>query len=308
MGVSSSQPRVRLGTRSSPLARWQAEWVAARLTALGVIVEMIHITTQGDVKTGPLGQIGGQGLFTKEIQRALLDNEIDLAVHSLKDLPTADVPGLSIAAVPKRESVNDVLVGPFRALDELPEGARIGTGSLRRRAQLLHQRPDLHLLEIRGNVDTRLRKLDAGEYDAIVLAQAGLSRLGLADRINYIIPPQMMLPAVGQGALGLETRADDAATKEILQPVNDQSTLAAVTAERTLLQALRAGCLAPVGAWARLENQQLRLEAVVLHPDGTARLAAEGSAVAVNAAALGQQVADDLLQKGAAELIAAARG
>lgn len=308
MGVSSSQPRIRLGTRSSPLARWQAEWVAARLTALGVIVEMIHITTQGDVKTGPLGQIGGQGLFTKEIQRALLDNEIDLAVHSLKDLPTADVPGLKIAAVPKRESVNDVMVGPFRALDELPEGARIGTGSLRRRAQFLHQRPDLKLLEIRGNVDTRLRKLDSGEYDAIVLAQAGLSRLGLAERINYIIPQQLMLPAVGQGALGLETRADDAATKEILLPINDPSTLAAVTAERTLLQALRAGCLAPVGAWARIENQQLRLEAVVLHPDGTVRLAADGLAGAVNAAALGQQVADDLLQKGAAELIAAARG
>lgn len=307
MGISNTT-RVRLGTRSSPLARWQAEWVAARLTALGVTVEMIHITTQGDVKTGPLGQIGGQGLFTKEIQRALLDNEIDLAVHSLKDLPTADVPGLKIAAVPKRESVNDVLVGPFRALDELPEGARIGTGSLRRRAQLLHQRPDLHLLEIRGNVDTRLRKLDAGEYDAIVLAQAGLSRLGLADRITYIIPPQMMLPAVGQGALGLETRADDATTQEILQPLNDAATLAAVTAERTLLQSLRAGCLAPVGAWARMEAQHLRLEAVVLHPDGTARLAAEGSAAAINAATLGQQVADELLSKGAAELIAAARG
>ncbi len=308
MGVSSSQPRVRLGTRSSPLARWQAEWVAARLAALGVTVEMIHITTQGDVKTGPLGQIGGQGLFTKEIQRALLDNEIDLAVHSLKDLPTADVPGLSIAAVPQRESVSDVLVGPFRALDELPAGAKIGTGSLRRRAQLLHQRPDLQLLEIRGNVDTRLRKLDAGEYDAIVLAQAGLSRLGLADRITYVIPPQVMLPAVGQGALGLETRADDAATQEILQPLSDPATMAAVTAERKLLQALRAGCLAPVGAWARMQNHELRMEAVVLHPEGTARLAAAGTAAAPNAAALGQQVADELLSKGAAELIAAARG
>lgn len=308
MGVSSSQPRVRLGTRSSPLARWQAEWVSARLTALGVEVEMIHITTQGDVKTGPLGQIGGQGLFTKEIQRALLDNEIDLAVHSLKDLPTADVPGLLIAAVPRRESVNDVLVGPFRALDELPQGARVGTGSLRRRAQLLHQRPDLQLLEIRGNVDTRLRKLDAGEYDAIVLAQAGLSRLGLADRITYIIPQQVMLPAVGQGALGLETRADDDTTQAILQPLSDAPTMAAVTAERTLLRALRAGCLAPVGAWARMQDSQLKLDAVVLHPNGTARLAAEGTAAAVNAAALGQQVADELLQKGAAELIAAARG
>ncbi|WP_254513376.1 hydroxymethylbilane synthase [Anatilimnocola floriformis] len=308
MGVSSSQPRIRLGTRSSPLARWQAEWVSARLAALGIAVEMIHITTQGDVKTGPLGQIGGQGLFTKEIQRALLDNEIDLAVHSLKDLPTAEVPGLAIAAVPARESVNDVLVGPFRLLDELPEGARIGTGSLRRRAQLLNQRPDLKLLEIRGNVDTRLKKLDAGDYDAIVLAQAGLSRLGLADRITYIIPPQVMLPAVGQGALGLETRADDTTTRQLLQPLNHPTTFAAITAERTLLNSLRAGCLAPVGAWARLEKNLLQMDAVVLHPDGTAKLTATGTAPASDAALLGQRVADDLLSRGATELITAARG
>jgi hydroxymethylbilane synthase len=306
--MTSDHSRIRLGTRSSPLARWQAEWVAARLTALGVTVEMIHITTQGDVKTGPLGQIGGQGLFTKEIQRALLEGQIDLAVHSLKDLPTADVPGLTIAAVPRRESVNDVLVGPFRALDELPQGARIGTGSLRRRAQLLHARPDLNLLEIRGNVDTRLRKLDAGEYDAIVLAQAGLSRLGLADRISYVIPPQVMLPAVGQGALGLETRAEDEATQRWLQPLNDEPTFQAVTAERTLLQALRAGCLAPVGAWGRVDNGLLKLQAVVLHPDGTERLAFEDTAPGTSAALLGTSVAEQLLQQGAAALIAAARG
>jgi hydroxymethylbilane synthase len=301
-------PRIRLGTRSSPLARWQAEWVSARLTSLGITVEMIHITTQGDVKTGPLGQIGGQGLFTKEIQRALLDNEIDLAVHSLKDLPTADVPGLAIAAVPTRESVNDVLVGPFRALDELPQGARIGTGSLRRRAQLLNQRPDLQLLEIRGNVDTRLKKLDAGDYDAIVLAQAGLSRLGLAERITYVIPPQVMLPAVGQGALGLETRAEDAKTRQLLQPLNDPTTFAAVTAERTLLQALRAGCLAPVGAWARLDGDQLHMDAVVLHPDGTTKLSAAATGSVADASGLGQRVADELIQQGATALIAAARG
>lgn len=308
MPISSAHSRIRLGTRSSPLARWQAEWVAARLTALGITVEMIHITTQGDVKTGPLGQIGGQGLFTKEIQRALLDKEIDLAVHSLKDLPTADVPGLTIAAVPSRESVNDVLVGPFRMLDELPEGARIGTGSLRRRAQLLHARPDLQLLEIRGNVDTRLRKLDAGEYDAIVLAQAGLSRLGLAERISYVIPPQVMLPAVGQGALGLETRVDDETTRQQLQSLNDEATFHAVTAERTLLQSLRAGCLAPVGAWARFEAGFLKLQATVLHPDGTERLAAEASAPGEQARQLGTQVAENLLQQGAAALITAARG
>lgn len=307
MAVSSEQRKVRLGTRSSPLARWQAEWVAARLTALGVAVEMIHITTQGDVKTGPLGQIGGQGLFTKEIQRALLDDQIDLAVHSLKDLPTADVPGLAIAAVPARESIHDVLVGPFRALDELPQGARIGTGSLRRRAQLLFQRPDLQLLEIRGNVDTRLRKLDSGEYDAIVLAQAGLSRLGLAERITYVIPPAIMLPAVGQGALGLETRDDDDVTRQLLQPLNDSPTNESVTAERTLLQTLRAGCLAPVGAWGRMVHGSLHLEAVVLNPDGTDRLVVERTGEIGTAVNLGKDAAEQLLSEGAAQLIAAAR-
>lgn len=307
MGTVVGEASLRLGTRASPLARWQAEWVASQLALRGVAVEMVHITTQGDVKTGPLGQIGGQGLFTKEIQRALLAGEIDLAVHSLKDLPTADVPGLAIAAVPKRESIHDVLVGPYRALDELPQGARIGTGSLRRRAQLLHARPDLQLLEIRGNVDTRLKKLDAGEYDAIVLAQAGLSRLGLSERINYIIPPQLMLPAVGQGALGIETRADDAATRNQLVALNDEATFAAVTAERTLLNALRAGCLAPVGAWARLSESVLLLQAVVLHPDGSQRLAAEHQGDISEPIALGQFVAEQLLAQGADGLIAAAR-
>lgn len=307
MAVSNEQRKVRLGTRSSPLARWQADWVAARLTALGVAVEMVHITTQGDVTTGPLGQIGGQGLFTKEIQRALLADQIDLAVHSLKDLPTADVPGLTIAAVPARESIHDVLVGPYRALDELPQGARIGTGSLRRRAQLLYQRPDLQLLEIRGNVDTRLRKLDSGEYDAIVLAQAGLSRLGLAERITYVIPPEIMLPAVGQGALGLETRSDDEVTRQLVQPLNDSPTNESVTAERTLLQTLRAGCLAPVGAWARVVNGNLHLEAVVLDPDGTKRLIFERTGEFGTAVNLGKEAAEKLLSEGAAELIAAAR-
>src|SRR6476469_2544851 len=170
MSNVSSAP-LRLGTRASALARWQAEWVAARLQERGVAVELVPITTQGDVKTGPLGQIGGQGLFTKEIQRALLDGQIDLAVHSLKDLPTAEVEGLSLAAVPERESIADVLVGnSAKSLSDLSQKARVGTGSLRRRAQLLHERPDLQMLEIRGNVETRLRKLDQGEYDALVLA------------------------------------------------------------------------------------------------------------------------------------------
>jgi hydroxymethylbilane synthase len=299
---------LRLGTRSSPLARWQAEWVAAQLEARNVAVELVPITTQGDVKTAPLGQIGGQGLFTKEIQRALLDGRVDLAVHSLKDLPTTPVEGLALAAVPERESVHDVLVANrFRAFAELPWGARVGTGSLRRKAQLLHARPDLNVLDIRGNVDTRLKKLDASEFDAILLAQAGLNRLGLADRAVQVLPLSLMLPAVGQGALAIESRADDMVTRKAVAPLDDVDTHAAVTAERTLLFALRAGCLAPVGAWARLETAELVLDAVVLGPDGQRKIAASRRGSAADAADLGQSAAEELLAAGAAELIASAR-
>ena len=301
-------PRLRLGTRASPLARWQADWVAGELRMRGVEVELVLISTQGDVKTGPLGQIGGQGLFTKEIQRALLDRQIDLAVHSLKDLPTADVEGLSLAAVPERESINDVLVcNSVTSLAALPQNARVGTGSLRRRAQILHQRPDLQMLEIRGNVETRLRKLDAGEYDALVLAQAGLHRLGLDARIASIIPLAVMLPAVGQGALGIEARANDAATRQLLVPLSHEPTHQAVVAERSLLAALRGGCLAPVGAWGRIESGSLRLDGVVLSGDGRQRIAACKSGSPSSAAELGRTVAEQLIAQGAERLIAAAR-
>lgn len=298
---------VRLGTRSSPLARWQADWVAARLRERGVAVDLVLITTQGDVKTGPLGQIGGQGLFTKEIQRALLDERIDLAVHSLKDLPTEPVPGLAIAAVPPRESTADVLVSRYAGLAALPQQARVGTGSLRRKAQLLHQRADLMIEDIRGNVETRLQKLDDGQFDAIVLAEAGLKRLGFAERIVSIIPQEQMLPAIGQGALALETREGDARTRDIVAPLDDFETHQSVLAERALLAALRGGCLAPVGAYGRIEAGRLALDAVVLSPDGRQRLVASGSTEVAAAAALGQEVAESLLGQGAAELIAAAR-
>jgi hydroxymethylbilane synthase len=302
-----TSPRLRLGTRSSPLARWQAEWVAARLTELGVAVELVPITTQGDVKSGPLGQIGGMGLFTKELQRALLDNQIDLAVHSLKDLPTEPVVGLTLAAVPERESTADVLLATkFQRLDALPKGARVGTGSLRRKAQLLHARPDLVIEDIRGNVETRVRKLDEGEYDAIVLAEAGLKRLGLAQRITQVLPRTMMLSAVGQGALGIEARADDQATLRQVAPLDHDDTHQAVLAERTMLLSLCAGCLAPVGALAQVAGDRLQLEAVVLSPDGNKRITA-GAATATNDAVyLGQMVAEELLRLGAAELIASA--
>ena len=301
--------KLRLGTRGSPLARWQAEWVAGQLQALGCQVDLVPIATQGDVQqTDSIGGLGAQGVFTKEIQRALLEGTVDLAVHSLKDLPTEPVDGLCLACVPLREDVNDVLISRAgTSLDELPAGATIGTGSLRRQAQLLHHRPDLKTLPIRGNVDTRLRKLDAGEYDAIVLARAGMKRLGLADRITQVLPLTLMLPAVGQGALGLETRLEDEQTYTLLAPLNDRPTHMAVLAERGLLHHLRGGCLAPVGAWARMDEDLLRLSAVVLSADGQKRIDAESTGDPAAAAALGIHVADKLLSQEAAAIIAASR-
>jgi hydroxymethylbilane synthase len=282
--------------------------VAAQLTARGVTVELVPISTQGDVTTQPLGVIGGQGLFTKELQRALLDRRIDLAVHSLKDLPTLPVPGLCLAAVPPRESTRDVLVSAKAdCLEALPAGARVGTGSNRRRAQLLNTRPDLQVSDIRGNVDTRLRKLDEGQFEAIVLAEAGLRRLGLDDRIAAVIPRSVMLPAAGQGALGIETRTDAVDTRSLLEPLDDRETHAAVEAERALLASLQAGCLAPVGVWARIEDGQLQLDAAVLSPDGRRRLAVAVSGDLASPRELGQAAAARLLDAGAGELVAASR-
>lgn len=301
---------LRLGTRASPLARWQADWVAARLAEIGVAVELVLIGTQGDQnQTVPVGAIGTFGVFTKEIQRALLDGRIDLAVHSLKDLPTERVEGLCLAAVPPREAAGDALVGrDGRSFDELPSGARIGTGSVRRRAQLWHARPDLAMLDVRGNVDTRLRKLDEGAFDALVLAEAGLKRLGLANRIVQVLPKSLVLPAVGQGALGLETRSDDDAARASVAALDDPSSHAAVLAERALLAALRGGCLAPVGAWGRMSaDGALQLDAVVHSGDGSRRIAAEASGRPADAEAIGRQAAEALLAQGAAEMIREAR-
>lgn len=300
---------LRLGTRGSALARWQAEWVAARLAAYGAAVSLVPITTQGDrQQAGPVEAIGGQGVFTKELQRALLDEQIDLAVHSLKDLPTDPVPGLELAAVPERAPCGDVLISRRApSFADLPRGALIGTGSSRRRSQLWHARPDLRMADVRGNVDTRLRKLDEGEYDALVLAEAGLLRLGLAEQITQILPKELILPAVGQGALGIEIRAADHELRQTLAPLDHAETRQAVIAERAMLAALRGGCLAPVGAWGRLESGRLRLSGVVLSVDGRRRIAAEASGEAASAAELGRRIAGELLTQGAAELIAAAR-
>ena len=308
---SDAREALRIGTRASALARWQADWVAAKLHRLGHTIDIVLIQTEGDVQqVGPISEIVGidknssVGVFTKEIQRALLDNEIDIAVHSLKDLPTSPVDGLHLAAVPERANVSDTLISNVaNSLDELPHGARIGTGSLRRRAQLLNRRPDFIMQDIRGNVGTRLAKLDAGEYDAILLAQAGLERLGLEERITQRLPLSDMLPAPGQGALGIECRADDSIASEVIAPIDDLQTRAAITAERTALAKLEGGCLAALGAWARIEAEVLKLSVVVLSETGDRKLDAEASASIDEAAALGERVADELLSHGAAELL-----
>jgi hydroxymethylbilane synthase len=304
----SSPLHLRLGTRSSLLAQWQANWVAGELRRHGISVELVNITTSGDERQTTAAPIAGTGVFTKEIQRELLAGRVDLAVHSLKDLPTDPVPGLILAAVPERAAVADVLVSDrFDSVEMLPPGAVVGTGSLRRRAQLLHHRSDLEMRDIRGNVDTRLRKLREGQFEAIVLAQAGLERLGLAKHIWQVLPPEMMLPAVGQGALGIESREDDTRTREALACLDHAATHAAVVAERAMLAELHGGCLAPIAAWGRINAGQLRLTGRVLDPAGTRKLESELTEAISEAEALGNRVAQTLLEQGAAELIAACR-
>jgi hydroxymethylbilane synthase len=317
MGEPTANSRtLRLGTRGSALARWQAEWVAGELRRLGHAVDLVEIATHGDVdRARPIEELGTRGVFTKAIQQALVDGKVDLAVHSLKDLPTEPVPGLILAAVPKRESPADVLVFPKGtaaagrlSIAQLPPNAHVGTGSLRRQAQLRHLRPDLRVSEVRGNVDTRLRKVDDGEFDAIVLAEAGLRRLGLEGRIRNILPFDVMLPAVGQGALGIECRADDDHTLSAIRPLNDAVTYAAVIAERALLDRLRGGCMAPIGALAVVEHGELRLQAVVLSSDGAQRIVARGASQPADAEGLGSRVAEELTKLGAAKLIGGSRG
>lgn len=300
---------IRIGTRGSKLAVWQAEWIAGRLKQRGYDVEIVLISTRGDVSTESLRVVGGQGLFTKEIQRELLSASVDVAVHSLKDLPTIPVPGLSLAAVPERETTADCLISRGNvSFEDLPAGARVGTGSSRRGAQLLVWRPELVIADIRGNVDSRLRKLEEGQFDAIVLAAAGLTRLKLTQCITEQLPEERILPAIGQGALGLECRSDDAETQAALVQLNDPKSQAEVLAERAFLASLLAGCLAPVAAIGRVKpDGQLSLRGRVLSIDG--KRVVEGRVVGnpKSAEMLGKQLADELIGQGAAELIAIAK-
>jgi hydroxymethylbilane synthase len=245
---------LRVGTRGSTLARTQTEWVAGCLRANGIAVTVEVISTRGDERHDlPVARLGGDGVFVRELEQALLDGRIDAAVHSLKDMPTIETPGLALACIPERASAFDALVGRTAAtLAELPRGAVVGTSSIRRVAQLRRLRADLVIVPLRGNVDTRLRKLDDGEFDAVVLAAAGLQRLGLSSRITEILRPPEFWPAVSQGALAVQSRADDAATRDRLAQLEHADTRAAVTAERRMLAALAGGCLAPIGGWARV--------------------------------------------------------
>jgi hydroxymethylbilane synthase len=300
--------KLRVGTRGSPLARWQADWVAEQLRQLhpGLLVELVEIKTQGDRdRNTPLAAIGGQGLFTKEIQRALADGAVEIAVHSLKDLPTQGPEALVLGAVPPREDLADALIAPVhRTLENLPPGATVGTGSLRRRAQLLFARPDLKVVGIRGNVETRLNQALGGAVDAVVLAEAGLRRLSLEHHVTERLGPPRFLPAVGQGALALECRRDDAATLAFLAPLDDPDTRRAVLAERRALAELEGGCMIPMAAWGRPDPAGLRLDAAVFDPEGRQCVFTSLSGPMDDPLDLGWRVAQSLRQQGADPLLA----
>jgi len=297
---------IRIGTRGSTLALVQANWVAERIRLhnANVDVEIEIIKTSGDkLAADSLVSAGGKGLFVKEIETALLESKVDIAVHSMKDLPMEIPEGLCMAAIPERAEQRDALVTPYLGLAELPGAATVGSGSPRRRAQLKRARPDLRLVDIRGNVDTRLKKLDWGEYDAVVLACAGLERLGLGARIRQKLPFDICLPAVGQGALAIEARCDDKPTLAALKPLDDPAASVSVRAERALLSALGGGCLAPIGAVAVIEEGKLRLIAMVADADGGRIVRRQGEGSPDKPEKLGEAVAAALLDAGAREIL-----
>jgi hydroxymethylbilane synthase len=303
MGVVNAARRsLIIGTRGSRLAVWQAEWVQTRLkeSAPDVTVTLRRIKTSGDkILDVPLATIGGKGLFVKEIEDALLQGEIDLAVHSMKDVPTKLPDGLEILCVPAREDPRDALISrEAMPLDRLPRGATVGTSSLRRQAQVLHHRPDLKIEMLRGNLDTRLRKLRDGEFDAVVLAAAGLTRMGWLEQITEYLPFEVSLPAIGQGALGLEGRADDSFVRGVVASLENAPTRTAVTAERALLERLEGGCQVPIAAHATLSGEQLRLEGLVASVDGRRLVRDRVEGPAAEARELGRRLAEQLLRRG----------
>lgn len=298
--------KLRIGTRGSKLALRQAELIQVRLLAeCGAESELVTIKTAGDqFASAAVPNVGGKGIFIKEIEDALLSKRVDLAVHSMKDVPTEIPRGFAFPAITKREDPRDCLISRSgQHFAELPRRALVGTSSLRRQAQILHKRPDLQILNLRGNVDTRLRKLDAGEMDGLILAKAGLDRLGFSDRITETLSPDIMLSAVGQGALGIEARDNDSRMLELLAQLDDSHTRAAVTAERALLAELEGGCQVPIGAWARIENGTMLMEARVLAADGSDCMEQHAAGRPENAENIGRQLARELLNAGADRLL-----
>ncbi|QHM72869.1 hydroxymethylbilane synthase [Mixta intestinalis] len=298
---------LRIATRQSPLALWQAQYVQQRLMAChpGLRVELVPMVTRGDIILDtPLAKVGGKGLFVKELELAMLENRADIAVHSMKDVPVEFPEGLGLVAICERDDPLDAFVSNrYATLDELPQGAVVGTSSLRRQCQLAALRPDLVIRSLRGNVGTRLSKLDAGEYDAIILAAAGLKRLGLQDRIRYAIPAEVSLPAVGQGAVGIECRLDDEQTIMLLAALNDDDTATRVKAERAMNTRLEGGCQVPIGSYAVLEGDDIWLRGLVGSPDGVSMIRGERRGPRHQAEQLGTSLAEELLSNGAREIL-----
>ena len=300
---------LKIATRQSPLALWQANYVKDRLQQLypDLTIELVPMVTKGDViLDSPLAKIGGKGLFVKELENALLNKEADIAVHSMKDVPMQFPEGLGLAVICQREDPRDAFVShAYRTFAELPQGAVVGTSSLRRQCQLKAMRPDLDIRSLRGNVGTRLSKLDNGDYDAIILASAGLIRLGLADRIASFIDVEQSLPAAGQGAVGIECRTDDMQVHALLAPLADAETTYCVRAERAMNNHLQGGCQVPIGGYAVLQQGQLYLRALVGDIDGSRIIRAEGKSAVENAEILGVQIAEQLLAQGADKILQA---
>ena len=302
-----AQALIRIATRKSPLAMWQAEYVKQRLEAIhsDLKVELVPMTTKGDVILDtPLAKVGGKGLFVKELEVAMLENRADIAVHSMKDVPVEFPEGLGLQVICEREDPRDAFVsGRYKTIDDLPQGAVVGTSSLRRQCQVRAMRPDLQIKELRGNVGTRLAKLDNGDYDAIILAAAGLKRLKLEARIASFIEPEVSLPANGQGAVGIECRTDDQRVHALLKPLEHEETRMRVLAERAMNTRLEGGCQVPIGAYAEIEGDNLTLRGLVGNPDGSEVIFDTVSGNKAQAVELGEQLADILLSKGAKKIL-----
>ena len=306
MSILSGKTELRLGTRASLLALSQANWVKKKVEEMhpGVGVTLVHIKTTGDKIDAPLFKVGGKGLFVKEIEEALIRKEVDFAVHSAKDLPAVIPQGLILMAFPEREDPRDALISRAgKKFSEIPQGGKVGTGSLRRQAQLLSLRPDLEVVPLRGNLDTRLKKLSALNLDAVILASAGLRRLGWEDRISEFFDPEVMIPAVGQGVLALETRQEDERVREILAPLNHLPTRISVLAERAFLQKLGGGCQVPIAGFARIDSERLVLTGLVAGVDGKRLVKGRVEGPLEKNRDLGEGLAEDLLKRGAGQIL-----